>query len=98
MVHERKQLVEKAEAILHEAEKAGSSLTKEQERQFNRFTDKIEDISESIDEELLNIRTSEPILNTPHKPKSCVDDEKTPVTKAVSKSSEGCSMAMKLQT
>ena len=39
LVHEKKQLVEKAQAILHEAEKAGGSLTKEQERQFNRYTD-----------------------------------------------------------
>jgi len=30
LVHEKKQLVEKAEAILQEAEKAGGSLTKEQ--------------------------------------------------------------------
>jgi len=36
MVQERKQLVEKAEAILNEAKKAGGNLTKEQERQFNR--------------------------------------------------------------
>jgi len=43
-------LVEKAEAILQEAEKAGGSLTKEQERQFNRYTDKIKSINESINE------------------------------------------------
>jgi len=67
LVHEKKQLVEKAEAILQEAEKAGGSLTKEQERQFNRYTDKIKSINESINEELLNIRTSEPILITPQK-------------------------------
>jgi HK97 family phage major capsid protein len=90
MVHEKKQLVEKAEAILNEAEKVGGSLTKEQERQFNRYTDKIKSINDDIDEELLNIRTSEPILNTPHKPKPCVDDVKPPMTtKAISKSFRG---------
>ena len=90
LVHEKKQLVEKAEAILNEAEKAGGSLTKEQERQFNRYTDKIKSINDDIDEELLNIRTSDPILNTPHKPMACVDEVRTPVaTKAVSKSFRG---------
>ena len=90
MVQERKQLVEKAESILNEAEKAGGSLTKEQERQFNRYTDKIKSINDDIDEELLNIRTSEPILNTPHKPMACMDEAKYPMaTKAVSKSFRG---------
>jgi len=89
LVHEKKQLVEKAEAILNEAEKAGGSLTKEQERQFNRYTDKIKSINESIDEELLNIRTSEPILNMPQKAVSPVEETKTPVTKAISKSFRG---------
>ena len=89
LVHEKKQLVEKAEAILNEAEKAGGSLTKEQERQFNRYTDKIKSINESIDEELLNIRTSEPILITPQKAVSPIEESKTPVTKAVSKSFRG---------
>jgi hypothetical protein len=84
MVNERKQLVEKAEAILNEAEKAGGSLTKEQEREFNHYTDKIKSINDSIDEELLNIRTSEPILNTPHNPMARVDEGKAPMaTKAV---------------
>jgi len=89
LVHEKKQLVEKAQAILHEAEKAGGSLTKEQERQFNRYTDKIKSINESIDEELLNIRTSEPILITPQKAVFPIEESKTPVTKAVSKSFRG---------
>jgi len=89
LVHEKKQLVEKAEAILNEAEKAGGSLTNEQERQFNRYTDKIKSINESIDEELLNIRTSEPILITPQKAVSPIEESKTPVTKAVSKSFRG---------
>jgi len=89
LVHEKKQLVEKAEAILQEAEKAGGSLTKEQERQFNRYTDKIKSINESINEELLNIRTSEPILITPQKAVSPIEESKTPVTKAVSKSFRG---------
>jgi len=89
LVHEKKQLVKKAEAILQEAEKAGGSLTKEQERQFNRYTDKIKSINESIDEELLNIRTSEPILITPQKAVSPIEESKTPVTKAVSKSFRG---------
>jgi len=57
LVHEKKQLVEKAEAILQEAEKAGGSLTKEQERQFNRYTDKIKSINESIDEELYTTKS-----------------------------------------
>jgi len=48
LVHEKKQLVEKAEAILQEAEKAGGSLTKEQERQFNRYTDKIKSIMKAL--------------------------------------------------
>jgi len=90
LVHEKKQLVEKAEAILNEAEIAGGSLTKEQERQFDNYTDKIKSINDNIDEELLNIRSSEPILNTPHKPMTCVDEVKSPVsTKAVSKSFRG---------
>lgn len=90
LVHEKKQLVEKAEAILNEAKQVGGSLTKEQERQFNRYTDKIKSINDDIDEELLNIRTSEPILNTPYKPMPCVDEIKSPVaTKAVSKSFRG---------
>ena len=90
MVQERKQLVEKAESILNEAKKEGRCLTQEQERQFNRYTDKIKSINDDIDEELLNIRTSEPILNTPHKLKPCVDEVRTPVaTKAVSKSFRG---------
>jgi len=80
LVHEKKQLVEKAEAILQEAEK---------ERQFNRYTDKIKSINESIDEELLNIRTSEPILITPQKAVSPIEETKTPVTKAISKSFRG---------
>jgi len=66
---------------LQEAEKAGGSLTKEQERQFNRYTDKIKSINESINEELLNIRTSEPILITPQKAVSPIEESKTPVTK-----------------
>jgi HK97 family phage major capsid protein len=90
MVHEKKQLVKKAEAILDEAKKAGGSLTREQERQFNRYSDKIKSINDEIDEELLNIRTSEPILNTPHKPIACVEEVRTPVaTKSVSKSFRG---------
>jgi len=48
LVHEKKQLVEKAEAILNEAEKAGGSLTNEQERQFNRYTDKIKSIMKAL--------------------------------------------------
>jgi len=44
---------------------------------------------ESIDEELLNIRTSEPILITPQKAVSPIEESKTPVTKAVSKSFRG---------
>jgi len=40
LVHEKKAIGGEAEAILNEAEKAGGSLTKEQERQFNRYTDK----------------------------------------------------------
>ena len=84
MVQEKKQLVEKAEAILQNAEKSGGSLTKEQEREFDRYTDKIKRINDEIDEELLKIRTSEPILNAPHKPMACVDEVRTPVaTKAV---------------
>ena len=87
MVQEKKQLVEKAEAILNEAEKTGGSLTKEQKRDFNRYTDKIKRINDEIDEELRKIRTSEPILNTPHKPMACLNEVRTPVpTKAVSKS------------
>lgn len=57
MVQEKKQLVEKAEAILQNAEKSGVSLTKEQEREFDRYTDKIKRINDEIDEELLKIRT-----------------------------------------
>ena len=90
MVQEKKQLVEKAEAILNEAEKTGGSLTKEQEREFDRYTDKIKRINDEIDEELRKIRTSEPILNTPHKPMACVNEVRTLVpTKAVSKSFRG---------
>jgi len=51
-------------------------LTNEQERQFNRYTDKIKSINESIDEELLNIRTSEPILITPQKAVSPIEESK----------------------
>jgi HK97 family phage major capsid protein len=87
MVQEKKQLVEKAEAILQNVEKSGGSLTKEQEREFDRYTDKIKRINDEIDEELRKIRTSEPILNTPHKPMACLNEVRTPVpTKAVSKS------------
>jgi len=38
--------------------KSGWKFDKEQERQFNRYTDKIKSINESIDEELL---ISEPL-------------------------------------
>jgi len=48
LVHEKKQLVEKAEAILNEAEKAGGSLTNEQERQFNRYTDKLRALMKAL--------------------------------------------------
>ena len=89
LVHEKKQLVEKAEAILNEAEKAGGSLTKEQEQQFNRYKDRITRINDSIDEELSKIRTSEPILNMPHNPMAREDVSKIPVTKAISKSFRG---------
>ncbi|ODM27848.1 capsid protein [Clostridium sp. Bc-iso-3] len=89
LVHEKKQLVEKAEAILNEAEKAGGSLTNEQERQFNRYKNRIMTINDSIDEELSKIRTSEPILNMPQKAVSSVEEAKTPVTKAISKSFRG---------
>lgn len=90
MVQEKKQLVEKAEAILNEAEKTGRSLTKEQERVFDRYTDKIKRINDEINEELLKIRTLEPILNTPHKINPCVDENKSSVTtRAVSKSYRG---------
>lgn len=90
MVQEKKQLVEKAEAILNEAEKAGGSLTKEQEREFDRYTDKIKRINDEIDEELLRIRTSETILNTPHKINHCVDEAQPQVSATiVSKSYRG---------
>jgi HK97 family phage major capsid protein len=89
LVHEKKQLVEKAEAILNEAEKAGGSLTKEQERLFNRYKDRIMTINDSIDEELSKIRTSEPILNTPYNPMAREDVSITPITKAISKTFRG---------
>ena len=90
MVQEKKQLVEKAEAILNEAKKEGESLTKEQEREFDRYTNKIKKLNDEIDEELLKIRTSEPILNTPHKIHPCADEVKHPVTtRAASKSYRG---------
>ena len=90
MVQEKKQLVEKAEAILNEAEKTGGSLTKEQKRDFNRYTDKIKRINDEIDEELRKIRTSEPILNTPHKINPCVDENKSSeTTRTASKSYRG---------
>jgi len=89
LVQEKKQLVEKAETNLHEAEKAGGSLTNEHERQFNRYKDRIMTINDSIDEELSKIRTSEPTLNMPHNPMAREEVSKTPVTKAVSKSFRG---------
>jgi HK97 family phage major capsid protein len=89
LLHEKKQLVEKAEAILNEAEKAGGSLTKEQERLFNRYKDRIMTINDSIDEELSKIRTSEPILNTPYNPMAREDVSITPITKAISKTFRG---------
>jgi len=79
-----------------EAEKAGGSLTKEQERQFNRYTDKIKSINESIDEELLNIRTSEPILITPQKAVSPIEEQKLRLQRLYQNHSEGCSMETKL--
>lgn len=89
MVNTKKQLVAKAEAILNEVDKNGGNITKEQERQFNHYTDEIKRINDSIDEELLNIRTSEPILNMPQYTMARVDEIKSTLTKAASKSFRG---------
>jgi len=71
-------------------------LTKEQERQFNRYTDKIKSINESIDEELLNIRTSEPILITHKKLYLLLKKQKLRLQRLYQNHSEGCSMETKL--
>jgi HK97 family phage major capsid protein len=89
MVYTKKQLVKKAEAILNEVEKGGSTMAKEQRTQFDQYTEEIKRINDSIDEEVLSLPTSKPILHKPYNPMACEDEPKAPVTRAVSKSFRG---------
>ena len=85
MVDTKKQLVKKAEAILNEIENGGGNMTKEQKRQFDQYTEEIKRINDTIDEEVLSLPTSKPILHKPYNPMDCEDEPKAPVAKAVSK-------------
>lgn len=89
MVDTKKQLVKKAEAILNEVESGGGSMTNEQKRQFEQYTEEIKRINDTIDEEVLNLPVNQPIVNRPYNPMACVEEPKAPVTKAVSKSFRG---------
>ncbi len=89
MVDTKKQLVKKAEAILNEVESGGGSMTKEQKRQFDQYTEEIKRINDTIDEEVLSLPTSKPILHKPYNPMTCVEEPKAPAARAVSKSFRG---------
>ena len=90
MVDTKKQLVKKAEGILNEVESGGGTMTKEQRRQFDQYTEEIKRINDSIDEEVLSLPTSKPILHKPYNPMAFEDEVKAPIaTKAVSKSFRG---------
>jgi len=72
MVDTKKQLVKKAEAILNEIEYGGASMTKEQRKQFDQYTEEIKSINDSIDEEVLSLPVNQPILHKPYNPMACV--------------------------
>lgn len=89
MVDTKKQLVKKAEAILNEIENGGGSMTKEQKKQFDQYTEEIKHINDTIDEEVLSLPVNQPILHRPYNPMACVEEPKVPVARAVSKSFRG---------
>jgi HK97 family phage major capsid protein len=71
-------------------ESGGGTMTKEQRRQFDQYTEEIKRINDSIDEEVLSLPTSKPILHKPYNPMAFEDEVKAPIaTKAVSKSFRG---------
>lgn len=85
LVDTKKQLVKKAEAILNEVEKGGGSMTKEQRKQFDQYTEEIKRINDTIDEEVLSLPTSNPILHKPNNPMAFEDTPKAPVARSTSK-------------
>ena len=89
MVDTKKQLVKKSEAILSEIENGGGSMTNEQKRQFDQYTEEIKRINDTIDEEVLSLPVNQPILNKPYNPMACVEEQRIPVARAVSKSFRG---------
>jgi len=89
LVETRKELIKKAEAILDQAEKEGGSVTKEQKRQFDQYTEEIKRINDTIDEEVLSLPVNQPIVNRPYNPMTCVDVVKAPAARTTSKSFRG---------
>ncbi|MBD8046692.1 phage major capsid protein [Clostridium faecium] len=90
LIDSKEELIKKCEDMLNEAKMRGCNLTKEQRNQFDDYTEEIKRINESIDNELSNYRSSEPIKNNPGESMGWFDEPKiAPSSKVVSKSYKG---------